>query len=447
MVPRRVNGAPDVESLRVRHAVVAAEFRRQMELCVHLAERSATLLSRISRSSGSAPRNGAARTGPSVPVEVTAIQAESSGDSDLAADAIFVQGDTGELCDVNAAVERLLGRPRQDILGRRFLDFVSEERDKMAIRAMLMAPRSAVPLHAVHLDRPDGSTVTVELTTWFLRQTDHIRLWIARASKAENAIEQEPAESPDDEGVGDLTREVAHDFNNLLGVINAYAELLIGSTHDETQLRDATEIRNAATRAGALARQLLYTGRGRAFAPTVVDLNEVVRDMVGTLEPVLGAGITIATKLKPMLGRIVADRDQLHQVLLNLAVNARDAMPDGGALMIETADAVVGHSRDSGPGPQKRHVVLRVSDTGTGMSAETQARIFEPFFTTKEQGKGSGLGLATVRSIVGQHGGFLRLSSEIGRGSTFYVYFPSQDADDSSIAPRPVDRPQDAAKH
>jgi PAS domain S-box-containing protein len=229
------------------------------------------------------------------------------------------------------------------------------------------------------------------------------------------------------EAVGQLAAGVAHDFNNLLGVITGYAELLRKELgRDDLRLMRVEHIQRAAARAADLTRQLLAFSRQQVLQPSVLDLNAVVGNVEGMLRRLISENVQIVTVLETDLGRVRVDPGQVEQIIINLAVNARDAMPRGGKLIIETGNVDLDESYvRSHPGAREGpHVLLAVSDTGTGMDANTLSHIFEPFFTTKELGKGTGLGLATVYGIVKQSGAYIQAYSEPGRGTTFRVYLP-----------------------
>lgn len=238
------------------------------------------------------------------------------------------------------------------------------------------------------------------------------------------------------EAIGHLAGGVAHDFNNLLTAIIGHGELLLDDLADRPDARtDATEILKAAASAAKLTHQLLAFSRHQVMQPKVIGVNAVITDTERLLGRLIGEHITLATELAGDLDPVKVDVAQLQQVLVNLAVNARDAMPQGGTLSIASANAYLdeeyaGEHQGVTPG---RHVVISVSDTGTGMDAATQARLFEPFFTTKPTGKGTGLGLATVYGVVKQSGGHIYVYSEPGRGTTFKIYFPSAQEGVSAI--------------
>jgi two-component system cell cycle sensor histidine kinase/response regulator CckA len=230
------------------------------------------------------------------------------------------------------------------------------------------------------------------------------------------------------ESVGQLAGGIAHDFNNLLTVINGLAQLVLEQVKDgDEQLReDMEEIRRAGERAAALTRQLLTFSRKQILQPQILDLNVVVAEMIGMLRRLLGEDVELSIRAANDPLRIKADRGQIEQVLANLAVNARDAMPSGGSLVIDTRQMEIGAASEQHqcPLPPGRYVVLTVSDTGTGMDESTRQRIFEPFFTTKGPGRGTGLGLSTVYGIVKETGGFIKVESTVGRGSSFTIYLP-----------------------
>jgi PAS domain S-box-containing protein len=242
------------------------------------------------------------------------------------------------------------------------------------------------------------------------------------------------------EAIGRLACGVAHDFNNLLTVILGYSELLLADSPDE-QARPLEQIRAAAQRASGLTRQLLAFSRKQVLQPQTVNLNEVVGAMDTMLRCLIGEDIDLVTRLAPKLHPVMIDRGQMEQIIMNLAVNARDAMPSGGKLTIETANVELDRDyadwhADVRPGP---HVMVAITDTGVGMDSATMSKIFEPFFTTKPAGKGTGLGLSTVYGIVKQSGGNVWVYSEPGRGTSFKIYLPkAKEASTAPAAPPPV---------
>ena len=220
---------------------------------------------------------------------------------------------------------------------------------------------------------------------------------------------------------------MAHDFNNLVTIIIGYSQLLLDRLGSDARLRGhINEVLNAGNRAASLTRQLLAFSRQQVLELRVLDLNTIVANMDKMLRRLISEDIELATHLEPDLGRVKADPGQVEQVIMNLAVNARDAIPQGGHLTLETAnvDLDEGYARSHATVLPGHYVMLAVNDSGIGMDAEMQAHIFEPFFTTKEKGKGTGLGLATVYGIVKQSGGHIWLYSELGHGTTFKVYLP-----------------------
>jgi two-component system, cell cycle sensor histidine kinase and response regulator CckA len=229
------------------------------------------------------------------------------------------------------------------------------------------------------------------------------------------------------EAVGRLSGGIAHDFNNLLGIIIGYTEIMEARVGPNDPLhKSVQEIKKAADRAASLTRQLLAFSRQQVLEPKVLDLNAVVTDVESLLRRLIGEGFELTTVLDPALGRVMADQGQIEQVIMNLTANARDAMPNGGKLIIETSNAELDAPfvRDAPYVRPGSYIQLAVTDTGIGINNATQAHIFEPFFTTKERGKGTGLGLATVYGVVKQSNGYIWVSSELGKGTTFKICLP-----------------------
>jgi two-component system cell cycle sensor histidine kinase/response regulator CckA len=267
-----------------------------------------------------------------------------------------------------------------------------------------------------------------------------------RAEEALRQSEKQFRQSQKMEAVGRLAGGIAHDFNNLLTIIMGYSQVLLTELGPQHPLRGKIEeTLKAGERAATLSRQLLTFSRKQSLDPKILSLNTAVTSLESLLRRLIGEDIQLVSKLDPTNGRLRADQAQLEQVLVNLVVNARDAMPKGGTLTIETAQveltrSPVYHLTPLLPGP---YVRLAVSDTGCGMNRMTQSHIFEPFFTTKGEGKGSGLGLSTVFGIVTQSGGAIDVTSRVGHGTRFDLYFPSVESDILTTAPtQPLGQPQ-----
>ncbi len=276
----------------------------------------------------------------------------------------------------------------------------------------------------------------------FALRAYHARVERDATAKTLSQTEAQLRQAQKLESIGRLAGGIAHDFNNILAAQMGFCELMAMRLGENDPLRpDLDKIRTCAERAASLTRQLLAFSRKQTLKPEVLDLNAVVHQIEKMLRRMIGEDIALFSRSGRDLGRVKVDRGQLEQVIMNLAVNARDAMPDGGKLIIETANVDLddGYAQNHvsvTPGP---HVMLAVSDNGVGMDAETQHRMFEPFFTTKEMGKGTGLGLSTVYGIVKQSGGNIWVYSELGKGTTFKIYLPC--VEDVALSPKPMREP------
>ena len=358
------------------------------------------------------------------------------------ADAIALLDRTGTLIYASHSTERVLGYQAEEVLGRHALDLIHPD-DVPAVAGRLLElqdrPGAAVVMEARYRHK-DGSWRYGECSVANRLSDAAVRALVLnyREITERRRLEEQLRQAQKMEAVGRLAGGVAHDFNNVLTAIFGYADLLTEELPEGHQARgDLDEIRKAAQRASTLTRQLLAFSRQQVLQPMVLSLNDLVADVQNMLVRLVGEDVEVRLSLSPDAGNVRADAGQLQQVLLNLVVNARDAMPTGGKLLLETANADLTeqYAELHQPVIPGRYVMLAVSDTGSGMDPETKARIFEPFFTTKEQGRGTGLGLSTVYGIVKQSGGYVWVYSEPGRGTTFKLYFPRVDAPAEIPAP------------
>lgn len=333
---------------------------------------------------------------------------------------------------MNQACYRLLKAASPDqIIGRSPFDFFDPEDDPAVVNTFRRALREGrhLPLIERRILCLDGTIITAELAASPLSDHASAAMQVILHDITERKhLEEQVRQSKKMEAVGQLAGGVAHDFNNMLTIIAGHGDLLAeDSTLTDDQRRSIEQIRQACVRASSLTAQLLAFSRRQVMQPKVLNLNDVVANVEPMLRPLVGEHITLFTVLSPGLGHVRADPNQLEQVLINLTMNARDAMPDGGTLTIETGgcdldEDVINRQRlDARPG---RYVSLRVADTGVGMDEQILSRIFEPFFTTKPKGKGTGLGLSTVYGIIKQSGGTIAVCSRPGQGASFTIYLP-----------------------
>jgi PAS domain S-box-containing protein len=335
----------------------------------------------------------------------------------------------GKILDVNPAFIELLGHTSADeLVGQHIFGLYAENDSWFDLADFL---RSSAPFKGLTAEwkRQDGSTTVVRVSGRSVsngREGGVVFELFAEDVTERRVLEQQLRQSQKMEAVGRLAGGIAHDFNNLLMVISGYSEFLLERLGDEPRLRGpAQEIASAAERASSLTRQLLAFSRKQMLAPRVVNLNDVATENLKMLTRMIGEDIDLVMVPATDLWPVRADAGQIEQVIMNLAVNARDAMPSGGKLTIETSNVALDeeYARFHAPLRPGDYVMVAISDTGAGMDAETQSHIFEPFFTTKGT-KGTGLGLSTVYGIIKQSGGYIWVYSEVGKGTTFKIYLP-----------------------
>ncbi|HYK06343.1 MAG TPA: PAS domain S-box protein [Gaiellaceae bacterium] len=345
--------------------------------------------------------------------------------------AIMLFDRSGTILAANRSAEALFGYSEQELIG----EFPTALRHPDDVEAgdetfgeLVRGERDSYRREASFVTK-SGSTVVAHLATALVRDADGkpgYLIGMAEDVTEQRQLEEQLRQSQKLEAIGRLAGGVAHDFNNMLTAIGGYTTLALEHAQSGSALHDdLEEIRKATDRAAMLTRQLLAFSRKQVLMPELLNLNDVLLELESMLRPLIGEDVGLTTQLDPALGPIEADPGQLHQVVMNLVVNARDAMPDGGAITIETANFDVGENDDAiEPG---RYVTVTVRDTGEGIDEPTLRQIFEPFFTTKEAGKGTGLGLATVYGIVKQSGGYVAVDSELGVGSAFTIYLRRAD--------------------
>jgi len=352
-----------------------------------------------------------------------------------AADMIVTIDGAGRLGYVSPSCPHVLGWESQDLVGKEFQEWLDPaERESFQAAIHGLPPPTALPskmsLRLLHQDRSYRSFQAMVRRLPGGDGGEGV-LINARDVTSEMRLQEELQQSQKMDAMGRLAAGIAHDFNNLLTVINGYSNMLVRrSRPDDPAAAKLQEISKAGQKAAGLTQQLLAFSRKQLIAPQVVDLNAVVEEMLEMLGSMMGEDISIAAIPGRALGTVSVDPGQMHQVIMNLAVNARDAMPAGGKLLIETRNVDLG-ADCAGQHPEVKpgaYVLLAVTDTGTGMDAVTLRSIFEPFFTTKGKRRGTGLGLATVHGIVRQNGGWIWVYSEPDQGTTFKIYFPRQDA-------------------
>jgi two-component system cell cycle sensor histidine kinase/response regulator CckA len=344
---------------------------------------------------------------------------------------IYRASSTGQILQVNPALEKMLGYELQDeLLKSELVTGIFLHSGEYERLTELLIRTNEIKDVETEWKRRDGTPLTVRCSGRRINDENGMPAYFevfAEDVTEKRVLEKQLRMAQKMEAIGRLSGGIAHDFNNLLGVIIGYSRVLKKELGANSALCEhAVEIEKAGQRAASLTKQLLAFSRQQVLTPAVLNLNTLVSDMEGMLPRLLGEDIAVSLALHSEVGSVKADQSQIEQVIMNLAVNARDAMPQGGKLKIQTANVELdqAYARDHPGSKAGNYVLLAVTDTGTGMNAETLAHIFEPFYTTKERGKGTGLGLATVYGIVKQSNGYIVVDSSPGRGTTFQIYLP-----------------------
>jgi PAS domain S-box-containing protein len=369
---------------------------------------------------------------------------------DAALDAFIEMDHQGKVVEWNPQAEALFGWTRAEAVGRKLADLVVPQDQRAAHEAGIVRFRRTgegrIVGRRVELDavRRDGRRIRVELTVTAIREGDEYSFAaFVRDLTEKIAVEEQLRQAQKMESIGQLTGGVAHDFNNILTVIIGNAEMLAQETNLQPEAKESVaRIGLAADRGAELTRRLLAVARRQALDPRPTNVNTLVREATAFLQSSLGEHIEIALALDPAAAPAMIDPGELTPALLNLAVNARDAMPGGGRLTIETRNVVLDEAYaraniDGRPGP---YVMVAVSDTGVGISPDILPRVLEPFFTTKEAGKGTGLGLSMVYGFIRQSGGHMKIYSEVGHGTTVKLYLPQAEGA-PEIVPATAERP------
>ncbi len=352
---------------------------------------------------------------------------------DTASEGIITLNSVGNIQSFNKASEKIFGYEASEVLGHRILDLIPEVYESLSagiVREVFGMHRGVAQGigHETIGQHKNGRKFPIEIALSEFQQDGETRFTaLIRDITARKELEKQYHHSQKMEAIGLLAGGVAHDFNNLLTIIFGYSEMLLKQLTEQDGTRVMIgEIHHAASRAAALTRQLLAFSRQQLQQPQILDINECVREADSLLRRLIGEDIQLTTQLAASPSTFRGDPSQIDQVIMNLVVNARDAMPQGGTLLLSTRTMTADANADLPicDMPFGQYVALDITDSGIGIEPELQARIFEPFFTTKGVGKGTGLGLSVVDGIVKQSSGWLKLSSEMGRGSTFSIYFP-----------------------